>query len=63
MELAATRGDGAPLTHQEVRAWRLEMQINPRPTPWEIKQIMMIDRLDMKVHAEKSNDKTGKGSK
>lgn len=56
IELNNTSGGGfgpAPITHQEIRAWRLEMQIKPRPTPWEIRQIKLIDRISRKVQAEK----------
>lgn len=56
VELDGTAGGGfgpAPITYREIRAWRQEMQIVPRPTPWEIRQIIRIDRISRRVQAEK----------
>lgn len=61
-QLHNTRGGGfgpAPITFQEVFAWASLLQIEP--TPWEIEQLMMLDRIWFKVQAERDKNKTGKG--
>ncbi|MBV5327024.1 MAG: hypothetical protein JZU65_05210, partial [Chlorobium sp.] len=62
-QLSWTRGGGfgpAPLTHNEIRSWYKNMGVKPRPTPWEIEQILRLDGIWFKVQGEKDKNKPGK---
>lgn len=57
-QLSGTRGGGfgpAPLTYQELDAWaRLT---DSRPTPWEVEQILRLDRLWLSNMADRIKQK------
>lgn len=63
-QLSATRGGGfgpASITFAEIDAWARRLRIDP--DPWEIEQVMAIDRIWLKVTAEENERKTKKSKK
>nr|WP_281416907.1 hypothetical protein [Geoanaerobacter pelophilus] len=38
----------------------MNYRIFPRPTPWEIEQLLMIDQISLKVYGEKTEDTADK---
>lgn len=58
-QLQLTRDAGfgpAPLTHQEIRAWRFNMRIRPAPQPWEIDIILQLDQAWLTRQHKKDNE-------
>lgn len=63
-QLQFSRGSGfgpSPLTHQEIRAWRMNMRIRPAPLPWEIAILFQLDQQFLKQQYEKTTRKDKNG--